>query len=104
MNGKNEIVEGHALPEIAPAADGGSNGDGNMEARIARIESDVEYIKRDITDIKADIREIRGDIRALDTKFEAKFDALASAISSQKYWYLGAMIAVALFFLALLIK
>lgn len=28
------------------------------EARIARLESDVEYIKRDISDIKQDVREI----------------------------------------------
>lgn len=34
-----------------------------MEARIARLESDVEYIKRDIADIKSDVREIKTDAR-----------------------------------------
>jgi hypothetical protein len=36
---------------------GGGNGtSGGMEARIARLESDVEYIKRDISELKIDVR------------------------------------------------
>jgi hypothetical protein len=41
--------------------DGGPGGgdDGGMEARMARLESDVEYMKRDIAELKTDVREIR---------------------------------------------
>jgi hypothetical protein len=41
--------------------DGGPGGgdDGDMEARMARLESDVEYMKRDIAELKTDVREIR---------------------------------------------
>lgn len=39
----------------------GSGGGGNLEARIARLESDVEYIKRDIGELKDDVKELRRD-------------------------------------------
>jgi hypothetical protein len=43
---------------------GGGSNDG-MEARVARLEADVEHIKRDIGDIKTDMRSLGhvGDIR-----------------------------------------
>lgn len=47
-----------------------------MEARIARLESAVEYIHRDVADIKTDIREVR-----------AKMD-------HHFYWVLGAFIGL----------
>ncbi|MGJ0395010.1 MAG: hypothetical protein ACR65U_02105 [Methylocystis sp.] len=34
----------------------------DMEARLSRLESDVEYIKRDVADVKADVRQIRQDL------------------------------------------
>lgn len=55
-----------------PAKPGGTSGGDGMEARIARLESAVEYIHRDVADIKTDVREIRGK---MDTHF---------------YWILGA--------------
>ena len=47
--------------QVDPPRDGGDNGD--MEARVAKLEVAVDYIKRDITDIKSDIREIKKDSR-----------------------------------------
>ncbi len=38
-------------------------GEPPMEARIARLESDVEYIKRDIAEIKADLKDFRAEVR-----------------------------------------
>ena len=35
-----------------------------MEARVARLESDVSYIQRDIAEIKQDIREIKKDSKS----------------------------------------
>lgn len=33
-----------------------------MEARLSRLESDVEYIKRDVSDVKTDVRQMRQDL------------------------------------------
>ena len=34
-----------------------------FEARVARLESDVDYIKRDLSELKQDFREFRTDMR-----------------------------------------
>jgi len=49
-----------------------------MEARVAKLESDMEYVKRDISEIKGDVREIRRDMRS---DFRVLFGAIiATAI------------------------
>lgn len=53
---------------------GGNDGGNTMEARVAKLESDVENIKTNITDIKSDVREIRNDIK--DIKSESKSDLI----------------------------
>lgn len=40
------------------------SGGGSMEARVAKLESDVEYIKRDIGEIKDDIKDIKKDAKS----------------------------------------
>jgi hypothetical protein len=35
------------------------NGGGGMEARLAKVESDVEYIKRDVSEIKEELKKFR---------------------------------------------
>jgi hypothetical protein len=47
-----------------------------MEARIAKLESDVEYIKRDIAEIKTDVKETRKDLKV---DFRLLFGALIVA-------------------------
>ena len=42
---------------------GGDGGNG-MEARLARVESDVEYIKRDVGEIKDDVKELKKETKA----------------------------------------
>lgn len=44
--------------------DGGDGGDG-LEARVAKLESDVDFIKRDVTEIKSDIKDVKNDITDL---------------------------------------
>lgn len=44
-----------------------------MEARVAKLESAVEYIQRDISEIKTDIREIKTEARS---DFRLLFGAL----------------------------
>ena len=50
---------------VGPPVDqgGGPPDNGDMEARIAKLESAVDYVKRDITDIKLDLRDIKKDAR-----------------------------------------
>lgn len=43
------------------------NGGGDLEARVAKLESDVEYIKHDIAEIKTDIKDTRKDITSIKT-------------------------------------
>lgn len=43
---------------------GGNDGGPTMEARVAKLESDVEFIKRDIADIKQDMREMRSELKS----------------------------------------
>ncbi len=40
----------------------GSGGNGGVEARIARLESDVAHLCTDVADIKLDLRELRKDM------------------------------------------
>lgn len=59
--------------------DGGHGGgdDGGMEARISRLESDVDYIKRDIAELKGDVKELRSEISSVrTTDFRMIFGAI----------------------------
>jgi hypothetical protein len=47
-----------------------------MEARIARLESDMEHVKTDIGEIKSDIRDSR---RVHDRDFRILFAAIITA-------------------------
>lgn len=55
---------------------GSGGGGNNMESRIAKLESDVDYIKTTLSDIKADTREIKRDAR---NDFRFLFGAIIAA-------------------------
>lgn len=42
---------------------GGGGTIGGMEARVARLESDMEYVKRDVSEIKGDLKDFRKEAR-----------------------------------------
>ncbi|ELG2962690.1 hypothetical protein RRK58_003199 [Vibrio fluvialis] len=65
----------HLLSNDMPRKPGGNDGGNGLEARVAKLESSVEYIQRDIADIKADIKEIRHNQRS---DFRTLFGALIS--------------------------
>lgn len=50
-------------PRVITRTHGGDDGGGTMEARVAKLESDVEFIKRDIADIKQDVRDMRTELK-----------------------------------------
>ncbi|HAL69312.1 MAG TPA: hypothetical protein DCP84_16775 [Pseudomonas sp.] len=52
-----------------------------MEARVAKLESHIEYIRRDIADLKADAKTIGGDVSALKVSARATEVALTNITS-----------------------
>lgn len=69
---RGNILNGRWEPRNGDNGGGGNDtGSGNppggddVEVRVARLESDVEYIKRDIAEIKADVRQAAGDIGSI---------------------------------------
>ncbi len=56
----------------------GGGDDGGMDgARIAKLESDVEYVKRDISDLRDDVRELRKGVEGIrTTDFRVIFGAI----------------------------
>lgn len=58
---RSNIVQGR----WSPGGNGTGNGGDDMQARVARLESDVEHIKQDIAEIKADVRQAASDIGSI---------------------------------------
>lgn len=59
---------------------GGNGGGDNMQSRVARLESDVEYIKRDIAEVKLDIKSIDSRLAEIEKSIgSAKTTIKASA-------------------------
>ena len=57
---KKPVSTGENFNNVNMSSGGGGN---NMESRIAKLESDVDYIKTTLSDIKEDTREIKRDAR-----------------------------------------
>ncbi len=55
-----------------------------MEARIARIESDVAHLLTHVADIKVDVRSLRDKTDGMAERFDTKFDALRKSIDGTK--------------------
>jgi len=78
----------------------------SMEARIARVESDVTHLLSDVSYIKADVRGLRdridavanqlnGKIDNVASQLNAKFDGLRDSFAAAKIWALFLYIALA---------
>ncbi|WP_246550171.1 hypothetical protein [Photorhabdus caribbeanensis] len=78
---------------------GGSGGGGDemLEARVARLESDVEHIKKSIDEVKTDVREMKKDTRT-------DFKEMKSDARTDFRLLFGAIIAVALGLAGLMAK
>ena len=55
----------------------------SMEARIARVESDVTHLLTDVSDIKADVRGLRDRIDAVASELNGKIDNAASQLNGK---------------------
>jgi hypothetical protein len=66
-----------------------------MEARIARLESDVTHVLTNVSDIKADVRGLRDRIDTVASQLNTKFDDLRDSFAAAKIWALFLYIALA---------
>ncbi|MBG6248363.1 MULTISPECIES: hemolysin XhlA family protein [Symbiopectobacterium] len=69
-------------PEQSQSGDGGRL---DLEARIARLESDVEYIKRDIGEIKTDVKSVDSRLSRIETgitSMKTTLKATAAVVSA----------------------
>ena len=77
-----------------------------MEARIARLESDVAHLREDVTDVKVDLRALRDKLDDVGRQLNEKIDSVAGqlngrvenvkdSIASAKIWALTLYIAFA---------
>jgi hypothetical protein len=51
-----------------------------MEARIARLESDVSHVRSDLGEIKVDLRALRDKVDSVEKLVHDKFDSLRREI------------------------
>lgn len=63
MSDKSEVLDQSDLRPHTPSHGDGNGGGGDMQARVAKLESDVEHIKNSLKEIKDDVREIKRDAR-----------------------------------------
>ncbi len=54
-----------------------------MEARIARLESDVTHLLSGVTDIKADVRGLRDRMDAGHAKLSERIDTVATQLNAK---------------------
>ena len=70
-----------------------------MEARIARLESDIGHLRSDVTEVKVDLRSLRDQLGSrierlaeqTNNKFDsaiAKIDDLGHSVASARTWTL----------------
>lgn len=90
MSSAAEIVQ--LIPGIPPSLEsspsnrhteefgGGHDGGDGMQARVAKLESDIEYIKRDIAEVKSDVKSIDSRLSTIEANINsAKTTIKASA-------------------------
>ena len=64
----------------------GGSGGGDMEIRVARLESDVEHIKTDVADIKIDLREMRKSFKEDMSEFRREIRGDMAGMRSDFRW------------------
>lgn len=68
-----ESISGNVTKDDASFNYGNGGGGDDMQARVAKLESDIEHIKNTLKEIKEDVREIKRDTRS---DFRILFGAL----------------------------
>ncbi|HHJ4165385.1 TPA: hemolysin XhlA [Raoultella ornithinolytica] len=77
---KTDALESPPSNRHTEKHDGGNGGGDDMQVRVAKLESDVEYIKRDIAEVKIDIKSIDSRLSTIEASISsAKTTIKASA-------------------------
>jgi len=77
---------------------GGSGGGSDLEARVAKLESHVEYMRRDIADLRSDVKALGADTAELKTSARAteiKLDHMSAHMVTRGQLSLWALIGLA---------
>ena len=64
---------------------GNPPGGDDVEARVAKLETHVDYIRSDISDLKADMKELRADVTAIKHRL-AYFAGAAAIVVAAIAW------------------
>lgn len=89
-------------------SDGGDGGGGGMiEARVAKLESDINYIRRDVDEIKADVKSVSQNMTIVLERLESIKESLnkkpstdvvdkkiSDAKLSQIIWTIGSVLTL----------
>lgn len=65
---------------------GGDGGDGMIEARVAKLESDVEHIKADVSELKLTMLKVEGTVGSIDKSLAVlveKFSGLKESVDKK---------------------
>lgn len=63
------LVSENSYPLQSP---GNGGNDGGMEARIAKLESDMDYVKRDVSELRVDMRDVRDRTVKIEERMATK--------------------------------
>ncbi|OTA16539.1 hypothetical protein Xbed_03466 [Xenorhabdus beddingii] len=72
--------------DLPSKRNGNDGGGGDMESRVARLESDVEHIKTTMNDMKSDLKSVTNDVGVMKTDVALilqKMDSLSSTVESK---------------------
>ena len=78
-----EVLGLDALQEAADRlkGDGGGGTSGGMEARVARLEKNVDTLMKDVSDMRTDVATLKENVRHLPTK-PWMFSTLAAMLAA----------------------
>lgn len=83
---------------------GGPPHDGGMEARVAKLESDIQHVVRTLDELKADGRAHRDALVRFSSEVNGEFRAVRKEMRDDFRLLFGAIIAVALSLAGLMAK
>lgn len=83
--------------EQAPLRNGGGGGtSGGMEARLARLEADMDHVKRDVGDLRSDVRVVMSGVEGLRTSAGVIDEKLKHVATIGQMWVAAIGIVAAL--------
>jgi hypothetical protein len=66
-----------------------------MEARIARLESDVGHLRSDVVEVKVDMRALRDKLDSVGVQLNTKIDDVRDSLARATTWAVMLYVALA---------